>query len=318
MNIDFELYRIFYVVANHCNITKASEELSISQPAISKSIKNLEEQLGGQLFVRTKRGVVLTEEGKEFYNYIKQAIEYINNAENKFTDLINLETGCIKIGISTTLTKEFLLPYLEEFHSLYPKIDIQIITNLTSDLMPKLRNGLIDIVILNLNDKNYGNDIDIIKCKKVNDCFVVNNKYRDLIEREISLEEYIRNSTKIYADLSDSLLESIFFPNSPLHDGGVIIQGDRITCAGAVFKTSMNPDISKRLGTRHRAGLGIAEESDAIALIVSEETGRLSIAVDSRLHYNLEIDQFRMMLIDELKPKMEVFFEADESDGEEE
>lgn len=189
MNIDFELYRIFYVVANHSNITKASEELSISQPAISKSIKNLEEQLGGQLFVRTKRGVVLTEEGKEFYNYIKQAIEYINNAENKFTDLINLETGCIKIGISTTLTKEFLLPYLEEFHSLYPKIDIQIITNLTSDLIPKLRNGLIDLVVLNLNDKNYGNDIDIIKCRKINDCFVVNNKYKDLIGKEVSLKD---------------------------------------------------------------------------------------------------------------------------------
>lgn len=189
MNIDFELYRIFYVVANHCNITKASEELSISQPAISKSIKSLEEQLGGQLFVRTKRGVLLTEEGKEFYNYIKQAIEYINNAENKFTDLINLETGCIKIGINTTLTKEFLIPYLEEFHSLYPKIDIQIITNLTSDLMPKLRNGLIDIVILNLNNKNYGNDIDIIKCKKINDCFVVNNKYKDLTLKELSLKD---------------------------------------------------------------------------------------------------------------------------------
>lgn len=139
-----------------------------------------------------------------------------------------------------------------------------------------------------------------------------------VIEREISLEEYIKNSTKVYADLSDSLLETIFFPNSPLHDGGVIIQGDRITCAGTVFKTSMNPNLSKRLGTRHRAALGIAEESDAIALVVSEETGRLSIAVDSNLHYNLEPDQFRMMLIDELKPKMEVFFEADESEGEDE
>ena len=189
MNIDFELYRIFYVVANHCNITKASEELNISQPAISKSIKNLEEQLGGQLFVRTKRGVVLTEEGREFYNYIKQAIEYINNAENKFTDLINLETGCIKIGINTTLTKEFLLPYLEKFHLLYPKIDIQIVTGLANDLMPKLKNGLIDIVILNLTDKNYGNDIEIIKCKKVNDCFVVNKKYKDLTLKELSLKE---------------------------------------------------------------------------------------------------------------------------------
>lgn len=114
MNINFELYRIFYVVANYSNITKASEELNISQPAISKSIKNLEEQLGGPLFVRTKKGVVLTEEGKEFYTYIKSAIEYINNAENKFTDLINLETGLIKIGINTTLTKEFLTFFNEK------------------------------------------------------------------------------------------------------------------------------------------------------------------------------------------------------------
>lgn len=189
MNIDFELYRIFYVVANHKNITKASEELHISQPAISKSIKNLEAQLGGELFVRTKRGVVLTDEGKEFYNYIKQAIEYINNAENKFTDLINLETGTIKIGISTTLTKEFLLPYLEKFHEKYPKIDIQIDTNITPELLHKLRNGLLDIVILNLNGKSYGDDLEIIKCRKVTDCFAVNKKYKDLIDKELSLKE---------------------------------------------------------------------------------------------------------------------------------
>lgn len=189
MNIDFELYRIFYVVANHKNITKASEELHISQPAISKSIKNLEDQLGGQLFVRTKRGVVLTDEGKEFYNYIRQAIEYINNAENKFTDLINLETGTIKIGISTTLTKEFLLPYLEKFHEKYPKIDIQIDTNITPELLHKLRNGLLDIVILNLRGKSYGDDLEIIKCRKVTDCFAVNKKYKDLIDKELSLKE---------------------------------------------------------------------------------------------------------------------------------
>lgn len=189
MNINFELYRIFYVVANHSNITKASEELNISQPAISKSIKSLEEQLGGKLFIRTKKGVILTEEGKEFYKYIKHAIEYINNAENKFTDLINLECGCIKIGINTILTKEFLLPYLKKFNTLFPKIDIQIITDLTSNLMQKLRNGLIDIVIFNISDKEYGNEIKIIKCRKITDCFVVNNKYKDLINKELSLSD---------------------------------------------------------------------------------------------------------------------------------
>ena len=189
MNINFELYRIFYVVANNGNITKAADELSISQPAISKAIKNLEEQLGGQLFTRTKRGVNLTEEGKEFYNYIKQAMEYISSAENKFTELINLKTGCIRIGIGTTLTKQFLLPYLEKFHKLYPNIDIEIVTNLSSELIPKLRNGLIDMMIVNLNNQNYDNDLEIIKCKEINDCFVANDSYDELFDREISIGE---------------------------------------------------------------------------------------------------------------------------------
>ena len=138
-----------------------------------------------------------------------------------------------------------------------------------------------------------------------------------VIERDVSLQEYITPATKVYADLTSPLLGTIFFPNSPLHDGGVIIQGDRITCAGAVFKTSMDPNLNKKLGTRHRAALGIAEESDAVALVVSEETGRLSIAVDHEIHYNLSMDEFRMMLVEELKPKTELFYDADnvESEG---
>lgn len=189
MNIDYELYRIFYVVAKNGNITKASEELNISQPAISKSIKNLEEQLGGKLFVRTKRGVVLTEEGREFYELIKHAIEYITSAENKFTDLMNLETGCIKIGINTTLTKEFLMPYLKTFHETYPKIEIQIITGITDILLQKLRNGLVDVVILNVSKENDGEDIEIIKCKEIHNTFAVNKNYVKLTEKELSLKD---------------------------------------------------------------------------------------------------------------------------------
>jgi diadenylate cyclase len=137
-----------------------------------------------------------------------------------------------------------------------------------------------------------------------------------VVERNISLQEYIAPAQKIYADITAPLLEAIFMPPNPLHDGGVIIQGDRLTCAGAVFKTSMNPNINKKLGTRHRAALGIAEETDAIALIVSEETGRISVAVDSNLHYNLTLEEFKILLLDELKPKMEVFYDADEYDEE--
>ncbi|MBR6821301.1 MAG: diadenylate cyclase CdaA [Bacilli bacterium] len=137
-----------------------------------------------------------------------------------------------------------------------------------------------------------------------------------VIERDVSLQDYISPATKVYADLTSPLLGTIFFPNSPLHDGGVIVQGDRITCAGAVFKTSMDPNLNKKLGTRHRAALGIAEESDAVALIVSEETGRISIAVDHEIHYNLSLDEFRLMLVEELKPKTELFYDADGAERE--
>lgn len=124
-----------------------------------------------------------------------------------------------------------------------------------------------------------------------------------VIERDTSLSDYIDKAKPLYADLTNELLVSIFFPNNPLHDGAVIIEGDRISCAGAVFPTSNNIKLNKRLGTRHRAALGIAEETDAISIVVSEETGRVSIAVKGELFYNLSLDDARMMLIDELRPK---------------
>ena len=138
-----------------------------------------------------------------------------------------------------------------------------------------------------------------------------------VIERDISLGNYIDKAKKIYADLSSDLLIAIFYEGNPLHDGGVIIQGDRITCAGAVFPTSSSPKLNKRLGTRHRAALGIAEETDAISLVVSEETGRLSIAIKGEMFYNLSLDDVRMMLIDELKPKVANEYEEEELEEEE-
>lgn len=132
-----------------------------------------------------------------------------------------------------------------------------------------------------------------------------------VLERDYSLAQYIEPANKLYADISSELLISIFFPNNPLHDGGVIIQGDKITCAGSVFPTSLNPSISKRLGTRHRAALGISESSDAIAVVVSEETGRISIAVGGTLNYNLSLDDAKILLLEELQPKKETFYEAD-------
>ena len=144
-----------------------------------------------------------------------------------------------------------------------------------------------------------------------------------VIERELSLNDYVDKSKTLDADISAELLISIFFPRNPLHDGGVIIQGNKITCAGAVFPISLNSKINKKLGTRHRAALGISEESDCLALIVSEETGKISITINGVLNYNLSIDDARMILIEELKPKKELllddqFEEESEADNDEE
>ena len=138
-----------------------------------------------------------------------------------------------------------------------------------------------------------------------------------VIERDVSLGNYIDKAKKLYADLSSDLLIAIFYEGNPLHDGGVIIQGDRITCAGAVFPTSSSPKLNRRLGTRHRAALGLAEETDAICIVVSEETGRVSIALKGEMLYNLTLDDVRMMLIDELKPKQDIEYDEDEEVNEE-
>ena len=135
-----------------------------------------------------------------------------------------------------------------------------------------------------------------------------------VLERDISLGNYIDKAKKLYADLSSDLLIAIFYEGNPLHDGGVIIQGDRITCAGAVFPTSSSPKLNRRLGTRHRAALGLAEETDAICIVVSEETGRVSIALKGEMLYNLTLDDVRMLLIDELKPKQDADLDDDEDE----
>lgn len=188
MNINLELYKVFLSVAKNGNITKAANELMISQPGVSKSIKNLEEQLNCSLFVRTKSGVYLTKEGKLFYSKLSDAMELIDNAEKSLMEMINMECGYINIGISNTLTRNFLLEYLEEFHKLYPKIKIKIYTNPTSELLIKARNGVIDFIILNL-PYDIPNDFNTKKLKTIQDCFVANSNYSYLKGKIIRLNE---------------------------------------------------------------------------------------------------------------------------------
>lgn len=190
MNIDLELYRVFYIVAKNKHMTKASKELHISQPAISQSIKKLEEQLGGALFLRSNKGMELSEEGKMFYEYVKGALELINNAENEFTSFKKLSKGEIKIGCSTTLTKLILIDCLEHFHNDYPNIKIKIINDLTSNLINDLKLGKLDFVIFNESNMKETN-LNLEKIKRFKQGFIYNPKfYNDHIINFEDLNHY--------------------------------------------------------------------------------------------------------------------------------
>ena len=117
-----------------------------------------------------------------------------------------------------------------------------------------------------------------------------------VIEREIGLRTYIESGVAMDARLSYDLLATIFRPSAPLHDGAVIIQKDRLAAAACFLPLSMNPVLSTQMGTRHRAGIGITEETDAIAVIVSEESGAISMAVGGKIERDLTVEQLREAL----------------------
>lgn len=188
MNINYECYRIFYHVATSGSISKAAEELLISQPAVTWQIKSLEDQLGLTLFIRTKKGVILTDEGKVLFDYVKTGVESFSNGENALTNLKNLDYGIIRIGASTTVSKHVLMPYLARFHEEYPNIEIKIVNTLTENLLKDLRNGNLDILLLNLPMKE-AKDLNITKVLDVQDIFVGNKKYYDLTKGSINLKE---------------------------------------------------------------------------------------------------------------------------------
>ncbi|MBQ9014306.1 MAG: LysR family transcriptional regulator [Bacilli bacterium] len=204
MSVDLELYRVFYTVAKHKHMTKASEELHISQPAISQSIKKLEDQLGGTLFLRSNKGMELTEEGKMFYEYVKGALELINNAENEFTSFKDLSKGEIKIGCSTTLTKLVLMNALKDFHLDYPNININITNDLTSNLINDLKLGKLDFVIFNESNIKETN-LNLEKIKELKQGFIYNpefyddnvNNFEDLNNIPLILQKEESNSRKL-------------------------------------------------------------------------------------------------------------------------
>lgn len=184
MNINFELYKVFYEVANCKSISKGASKLMISQPAVTQSIQTLEGELGGKLFIRTPKGVILTNEGMELYHYIKEGMNYFINGTNKFMSLKNLDSGVLNIGSTTTISEHFLMPYLKEFHECYPSIDVYITNDLTENLIKGLRNGSLDIIVTAIPNRTI-NDIQYTSVIELHDILVGGSKYKNKSEKDI-------------------------------------------------------------------------------------------------------------------------------------
>ena len=199
MDQNLSAYRIFYAVARLGNISKAAKELYISQPAISKSIQKLEDGLGCTLFVRSSRGVMLTEEGELFYSYVKSAFETLSQGEKKLHRSIELGIGYLKIGVSSTLCKYLLLPYLKEFIRRYPHISISISCQSTNETLELLEEDKIDIGLVVKPEKIKNIQFDYLK--EIEDIFVATKDYlRNLNARGVNKDQILQNATLMLLD----------------------------------------------------------------------------------------------------------------------
>lgn len=199
MNQNLSSYRIFYTVANTGNISKAAKELYISQPAISKSIQKLEESVGCKLFSRSSRGVVLTDEGKLLYEHISEAFETLTMGEEKLKRSIELGVGHLKIGVSSTLCKYLLLPYLKEFIRQNPHISISISCQSTNDTLKLLEDNKIDIGLIGKPENLKNIHFDFLE--EIEDIFVAAKDYlRNLKARGIQKDHILQSSTLMLLD----------------------------------------------------------------------------------------------------------------------
>lgn len=184
MDINLEYYKIFYYTGKAGSITQAAQKLSLSQPAVSQAVRQLEKSLGSPLFIRTSRGVKLTAEGEVLYQYIKRGYDYIKIGEEKFRDMQNLENGRINIGASDMTLRFFLLPYLEQFHEAYPNIKFSITNAPTPSTLKYIEEGLIDFgVVSSPFEEREG--ILVKPVREIEDIFVAGDKFKEYKNKKL-------------------------------------------------------------------------------------------------------------------------------------
>ncbi|WP_040977783.1 LysR family transcriptional regulator [Oceanobacillus jeddahense] len=185
-----DLYYLFYTVGKNKSFSKAAKELYMSQPAISQSMAQLEKELDTRLFNRLSKGVTLTDEGNLLFEYVSSALQFIQAGEEKLLEFKNLIIGEFKIGVSDTISRFFLLPYLETFHNRYPNLKFKIVNGTTWEIIAALKAGEVNIAICNLpiDDKS----LEVNPLLEIQDTFVYGEKYRKELSKPIELEELVK------------------------------------------------------------------------------------------------------------------------------
>lgn len=189
MDINFELYKVFYYVSKSLSFSEASEELYITQSAVSQSIKLLEEKLKCQLFFRNTKRVKLTREGEILFEHIEQAFNFIKSGERTLEEMQSLGQGEIRIGASDTICKHYLMPYIKRFNQTYPNVKIHLTNRTSPKCIELLRKGSVDLSVINIPEKfNYGS-ISVKNTRDIRDVFIANNNFSELKGRKVSLKE---------------------------------------------------------------------------------------------------------------------------------
>ncbi|MCF2641197.1 MAG: LysR family transcriptional regulator [Lachnospiraceae bacterium] len=188
MNINLEYYKIFYYVGKFKNITLAAGELSLSQPAVSQAVKNLEKSLGSTLFIRTSKGVRLTDEGEVLYSFVKRGYESILLGEKKLQEMQGFGKGEIRIGASDMTLQFYLLSYLERFHEAYPGIRVKVTNAPTPETLHNLQDGQIDFGVVSTPfEKNA--HLTVWPVKEIEDIFVAGSNFSYLKGMELEYKE---------------------------------------------------------------------------------------------------------------------------------
>mgnify|MGYP002509445789 FL=1 len=189
MDINYELYKVFYHVANTLSFSEASKQLFISQSAVSQSVKVLEKKLNQILFIRSTKRVQLTPEGEILLKHIEPAINLIQKGENQLLEANTLNGGQLRIGASDTICRYFLVPYLQKFHTLYPNVHIKVTNQTSIECARLLESGQVDFIVTNYPNSGLSNAQNIRAIKEFSDVFIANRRNFPLEDKVLTLKE---------------------------------------------------------------------------------------------------------------------------------